>query len=258
MTEQPQRGPGRPRVYESDADRVRAYRARKRAEAEAAAWELPADDPAAAATALADVLPLLRAEAKGAAEGLSKIAERIEAATTVLSDASALDAQMRRAETEIAKERAEAASTVADMRRQLDTAVDDRANADAAAGAAEQEAAAARETLDRITVEHQAAVAELTEACRSRDQQIADMTSKLDTVTQERDTAVAHAEKAATTAADTIRRLDATITAERDAARDERQRADAARDELATVRIELAEVRAREEALRTQVSEQGC
>lgn len=255
MTER--RGPGRPRMYDSDADRVRAHRARKRAEAEAKAWEVPADDPAAAATALADVLPLLRAEAKSAADELGKISERIEAATAVLSDASALDAQLRRAETDVARAQAEAASTVADMRRQLDTAIDDRVNADAAAEAAEQDAAAAREALDRITAEHQTTVAELTDACQVRDQQIADLDSKLGAVTQERDTAVANADRAAATAADTIRRLDATIAAEREAARDERQRADAARDELATVRIELAEVRAREEALRTQVAEQG-
>lgn len=69
--------PGRPREYASDADRVRAWRARQKEKAAPAAAESaePAD-PAEAAATLAQILPLLRQEAAGTIAKLSAVADR--------------------------------------------------------------------------------------------------------------------------------------------------------------------------------------
>ncbi len=153
------RRPGRPRIHDTPADRVRAHRERKRAEADAATvptTSVPAD-PEVAATTLVEALPLLRKEAGDAIVRLTAVAERIAAAVDVLGNDTVVDTHLKRAQTEAAKVRADADAELAAMREQLETAVADRANADAAADAADA-------ALDASTREHDDALHQLSVA----------------------------------------------------------------------------------------------
>lgn len=145
-----ERRPGRPRIHDTPADRVRAHRERKRAEAQAAKLPAPpaADDPEAAVSALVDVLPRLRSEAQGIAEQMAQIAEQITAATTALGDKPMVDAHLNRVRAEVAKIRADSDADLADLSEQLDAALEDRANADAAAESADAEVLTVRATLE--------------------------------------------------------------------------------------------------------------
>ncbi|MGV9870861.1 hypothetical protein [Rhodococcus koreensis] len=239
--------PGRPRVYESDADRVRAFRARKRQEAAAVSADVPAD-PAEAAAALAQVLPLLRLEAGGAIEKLSAVADRIATAVDLLDDPAAIDAHLRRTQVAADKVRADAAAEIEQLRDQLETAIDDRANADAAA----EDAAAAladtqrqhAEQLDALTAVHQeelSAHAEVLDRVASLDTEIAQVRGD--------------AERAAAAAVATIGRLEADLAEARAAVTAERTRADAVRDELSTTRADLAAARAQTDAAKERIEE---
>lgn len=285
-----ERRPGRPRIHDTPADRVRAHRERKRAEAAAAVLPaLPtADDPEGAVSALVDVLPRLRQEAQGAAEKMAAIAAQITAATAVLGDKPTLDAHLRRAQAEAEKVRADADADLADLREQLDAALEDRANADAAAEAADTEAAAAHAALeteraahaeqaaavaeqhrrDRAQAhdEHDRAVQKLkaeavdagirhTAECDTLTAQITAAHAERDAMEEQRDAARLSAERDAAATAASIARLDADLAAQKQATVAERERADAARQELNAALIELAEARAQTVAARERAEE---
>lgn len=281
--------PGRPREYASDADRVRAWRARQKQETASAAAEaeLPTD-PAEAAAALAQVLPLLRQEAGGALERLSAVADRITGAVDLLGDPAAIDAHLRRAQVTAAKVKADAAAEIEDLRNQLDAAIDDRANADVAAQAAEAAAAESSTALAEAQREH----AEQLQALRVTQQQelaaLADEhTAVLDRWQQQFDTAAAEhrdqaaeqhkiieslqarntelgseidqvrteSERALAASTATIARLESDLAEARTAVQSERARADAARDELATTKADLATAQAQAAAARERAGE---
>ncbi|WP_237735166.1 hypothetical protein [Rhodococcus sp. JVH1] len=281
--------PGRPREYASDADRVRAWRARQKQEAASAAaeTELPTD-PAEAAAALAQVLPLLRQEADGALERLSAVADRITGAVDLLGDPAAIDAHLRRAQVTAAKVEADAAAEIEELRNQLDAALDDRANADVAAQAAEAAAAESAtalteaqrehaEQLQALRVAQQQELAALTEehaavldrwqqqfdsaAAEHRDQAAeqhkiietlrgrnAELVSEVDQVRSESD-------RAAAAATANIERLEADLAEARTAVQSERTRVDTVRDELAAARADLATAQAQAAAARERAGE---
>ncbi|MBC2644536.1 MULTISPECIES: hypothetical protein [unclassified Rhodococcus (in: high G+C Gram-positive bacteria)] len=144
--------PGRPREYASDADRVRAWRARQKGKSgstTAETTETPTDPIEASAT-LAQSLPLLRQEA----DRLSAVATRITESVNLLGDPAAVDAHLRRAQVAADKVRADAAAEIEQLRDQLDTAIDDRINADAAAQAAEQAAEQSATALAEANADH--------------------------------------------------------------------------------------------------------
>ncbi|QSE87062.1 hypothetical protein [Rhodococcus koreensis] len=281
--------PGRPREYASDADRVRAWRARQKQETASAAAEaeLPTD-PAEAATALAQVLPLLRQEAGGALERLSAVADRITGAVDLLGDPAAIDAHLRRAQVTADKVKADAADEIEQLRNQLEAALDDRANADVAAQAAEAAAAESatalaeaqrehaeqvqalrvahgeeltvlaeehaavldrwRQEMEAAAAEHRDKAAEQHELVESLRRHNADLLTQIDQVRSESD-------RAAAAATASIERLEADLTESRTAVQSERTRADAARDELATTKADLATAQAQAAAARERAGE---
>lgn len=283
------KGRGRPRVYESDAARVAAWRSRQQQQEEAAAAEAARpDDPAEAAEALAQVLPLLRQEASGAVERLSAVADRITSAVDLLGDPAAIDAHLRRAQVAADKVKADAAAETEELRNQLEAALDDRANADAAAQAAEAAAAQSstalaeakrehaeqtqalqvahqaeltalaeehaavlerwRQEMETAAAEHRAKAAEQHELVESLRRHNADLLTQIDQVRSESDRAAA-----ATTAS--IERLEADLTEARTAIQSERTRVDSARDELAATRADLAAAQAQAAAARERADE---
>ncbi|ETT25527.1 hypothetical protein RR21198_3649, partial [Rhodococcus rhodochrous ATCC 21198] len=128
---------GRRREYASDAERVRAWRQRQKeaARAERLAAATPTD-PAQAVSTLAQAVPLLRQETQAAFERLSEVAASITAATALLADPAVLEAHLRRVQADADKVRADAGAEIARLREQLDAALNERADADAAAAAA--------------------------------------------------------------------------------------------------------------------------
>ncbi|KAF0966654.1 hypothetical protein [Rhodococcus sp. T7] len=281
--------PGRPRVYASDADRVRAYRERqKESAASAAAAETVPTDPAEAATALAQVLPRLQQEAGGAVAKLSAIAEQITGAVGILGDPAALDSYLRRAQVTADKARADAAQEIEDLREQLAAALDDRANADAAAQAAEAETAQAAsaladarrdhdEQLHTLRLAHQQELADLaaehTEVLERWRQQMATAETEHQEKVAEQQRIIeglrnrvielgaeisavrGDAERAAAAAEATLGRLESDLTDARAAITAERTRADDYRDELATSRAELAAARTQTDAAKERIEE---
>ncbi|UNN05291.1 hypothetical protein [Rhodococcus opacus] len=281
--------PGRPREYASDTDRVRAWRARQKQVTAAAAAEAELlTDPAESAAALAQVLPLLRQEADGAREKLSAVADRITSAVDLLGDPAAIDAHLRRAQVEANKVKADAAAEIEELRDQLEAAVDDRANADVAAQAAESAAAESAEALAEAQREH----AEQLQALRAAHQQelaalAEEHTAVLDRWQQQFDTAAAEhrdqaaeqhtlieslrgrntelvsevdqvrsaSDRAAATATATIERLEADLTAARTTIESERSRVDTVRDELAVAKADLATAQAQATAARERAAE---
>ncbi|KAF0956907.1 hypothetical protein [Rhodococcus sp. T7] len=281
--------PGRPREYASDADRVRAWRARQKQETASAAAEaeLPTD-PAEAAAALAQVLPLLRQEAGGALDRLSAVADRITGAVDLLGDPAAIDAHLRRAQVTADKVKADAADEIEKLRNQLEAALDDRANADVAAQAAEAAAAESatalaeaqrehaeqvqalrvahgeeltvlaeehaavldrwRQEMETAAAEHRDKAAEQHELVESLRRHNADLLTQIDQVRSESD-------RAAAAATASIERLEADLTEARTAVQSERSRADAARDELATTKADLATAQAQAAAARERAGE---
>ena len=140
---EPPRKPGRPKVYDSPADRVRAHRARQAQKAAGSATPTGVDEadtgtPELAVASLAAVLPALHAQF-GQIAGL---VARVETAIGTVSDPKALDQR-------IELMRAEAARTV--------SAAEERT---ATAEAAAHTAAARAATLDRENDELRADAAE--------------------------------------------------------------------------------------------------
>lgn len=137
---------GRPRKYDSPADRVRAHRerVRRRREEQQLQESLPAT-PADAATDLRAAVDALRTLTAASIEQHTAVATRITAALDKLADPAAVDAQLQRSAAELAKVRADADAKTAKLREQLSRAVDDRDNADAAVDAVDRELADARD-----------------------------------------------------------------------------------------------------------------
>ncbi|KAF0957317.1 hypothetical protein [Rhodococcus sp. T7] len=264
--------PGRPREYASDADRVRAWRARQKEKVAPAAAEFVETPvgPAEAAVTLSQVLPLLRQEAEGAVARLSAVADRIIGSVDLLGDPAAVDAHLRRAQVTADKVRADAAAEIEQLRDQLDTAVDDRANADAAARAAEQAAeesagalADARrdhgDQLHALAVVHEEEMTALTAEHRAKNAEQHSLIESLRTRTTELGEEITQvrgaADRAAAASAATIGRLESDLDEARIAIQSERTRADEVRDELATTRADLATAQAQAAAARERVEE---
>src|SRR5574340_1044747 len=252
------RKPGRPRIHDSAADRVRAHRERKRAEAAAA--ELPAvsapADPETAATTLVEAVPLLRREAETAVTRLTAVARQIAAAVDVLGDYTALDTHLRRAQTEAAK-----IPDAADAELDRLTRAHAEATAHAADAHAEELARLADEhtaALDRCktdletaTAEHTAQVAELHTTLEQTQTLLRRAESERLALTEQLEQTRIRAERDAAT----IERLETDLTSRREATTAERDRTDTVREDLATARIELAEARAQTAAARERTDE---
>ncbi|WP_072691067.1 hypothetical protein [Rhodococcus marinonascens] len=288
--------PGRPREYASDADRVRAWRERKKKESGEATADLEAPaDPAAAAATLTQVLPLLRQEAEGAIARLSAVADRITGSVELLGDPAALDAHLRRAQVAADKVRADAAAEIEQLRDELDTAIDDRANADAAARAAEAaaddsavELAEARrdhseqmqalevqmhemevahqrettalaaehaETLDRWRQQIGTAEAEHLEKLAQQHELVESLRKRVTELGDDVGRVRAEADRATAASTASIERLASDLDEARAAIQAERSRADQTRDELATTRADLAASRTQADATRERVEE---
>ncbi|WP_416063809.1 hypothetical protein [Rhodococcus indonesiensis] len=258
---------GRRREYASDADRVRAWRQRQKqaARAERLAAATPTD-PAAAITTLAEAVPLLRQETQAALERLSEVATSIAAATALLSDPAALDAHLRRVQADADKVRADAAAEIAALREQLDTALDERADADAAAAAAlaqaddatAQLAAARREhqsELERLRADHTAALDAWTTRFEDSDAAHRRRTADLETLVEQQRDQLARLSAAAEQATATVGRLDVDLAAARAEVAAERERTEAVRTDLAAARAETAAARAQVDAARERAEE---
>ncbi|WP_330767020.1 hypothetical protein [Rhodococcus sp. M8-35] len=258
---------GRRREYASDADRVRAWRQRQKeqARAERIAAAAPTD-PVAAVSTLAEAVPLLRQETQVALARLTEVASSITAATALLADPAALDAHLRRVHADADKVRADAGAELARLREELDTALDDRADADAAAAAALAQAddaaaqltAARREhqdALDRLRADHTAAVEAVqaraadTDAAHRR--RITDLEILVD---QQRDQ-LADLRATAEQGAATVGRLESDLDAARAETVAERGRTEAVRADLAAARAETAAARAQVDAARDRADE---
>ncbi|WP_043827554.1 hypothetical protein [Rhodococcus opacus] len=249
--------PGRPREYASDADRVRAWRARQKGKSgstTADTAEAPTDPIEASAT-LAQSLPLLRQEA----DRLSAVATRITESVNLLGDPAAVDAHLRRAQVAADKVRADAAAEIEQLRDQLDTAVDDRINADAAAQAAEQAAEQSATALADANASHAEQMRTMESSYRERLVEQEQLVESLRTQTTELGDEVVQirggADRAAAAAAATINRLEADLDEARAAVQAERARTDGIRDELAAARADLAAARTQTEASRERVEE---
>ena len=249
--------PGRPREYASDADRVRAWRARQKEKSGKATTETAEapTDPAEASTTLAQSLPLLRQEA----ERLSAVADRITESVNLIGDPAAVDAHLRRAQVAADKVRADAAAEIEQLRDQLDTAVDDRINADAAAQAAEQAADQAVTQLAEANADHAEQVRTMENSYRERTAEQEKLVESLRAQAAELGDEVAEiraaADRAAAASAATIGRLESDLDQARAAVLAERTRTDDIRDELAAARADLAAARTQTEASRERVEE---
>jgi chromosome segregation ATPase len=317
--------PGRPRKYASDADRVRAFRARQKAreqqgDIDAALTATPSEVVGTLERTLTD----LRTVTGTAVDQFTLAARQITAAVDRLTDPAALDGALHRANVELAQAKAAYETELADLRTKHDAALDDRANADAAVRAVDAELEAAlrshSEEIDRLTAEHRATVEDLDRSHRTRLAETAEQVSALEAdrdsrlaaaaaeidalrtqlresenrtesalhraavaesateaagrrAVEEADTAARHlaqvtavseqriadlrsaGESAATTAADTVTRLERSVEHERGAAAELRQRVDALRDELERSRIEEGRARTTADVLRDQLAE---
>lgn len=258
---------GRRREYASDADRVRAWRERRKNQARLAQQQAATPtDPAEAIATLADAVPLLRREAREALERFAEVARTITVATELVADPAAIDAHLRRVQADADKVRADAAAEIADLREQLDTAVEDRADADAAAAAAEDAAAAAAETLEVARREHTAERGRWQQQCdtaeRDHARQVADLerhigelTAQVEQHTEQMTVLRSEADNAAAVAAATVARLDSDLAAARAESRTERERAETSRGDAAVDRAHLEAARARVDELRAELRE---
>jgi chromosome segregation ATPase len=249
--------PGRPREYASDADRVRAWRARQKEKSGSTAAESTEapTDPIEASATLAQSLPLLRQEA----ERLSAVAARITESVNLLGDPAAVDAHLRRAQVAADKVRADAAAEIEQLRDQLDTAVDDRINADAAAQAAEQAAEQSATQLAEANADHAEQLRAMESSYRERLAEQEQLVESLRTRATELGDEVAQirgaADRASAASAATIGRLESDLGETRVAVQAERTRTDDIRDELAAARADLAAARTQTEASRERVEE---
>lgn len=258
---------GRRREYASDADRVRAWRQRQKEAARAERLEAAAPtDPVAAVSTLAEAVPLLRQEAQAALARLGEVATSITAATALLADPAALDAHLRRVQADADKVRADAGAEIAGLREQLDAALDDRADADAAAAAAvaqaddatTQLAAARREhqsELDRLHADHAAALDAWTTRFEESEAAHRRRTADLEALVEQQRDQLARLRAAADQAAATVGRLESDLATARADTAAERDRTEAVRADLAAARAETAAARAQVDAARDRADE---
>ncbi|NGP09248.1 hypothetical protein G6038_28000 [Rhodococcus sp. 14C212] len=258
---------GRRREYASDAHRVRAWRQRQKEAARAERLEAATPtDPAQAVSTLAEAVPLLRQETQAALARLSEVATSITAATALLSDPAALDAHLRRVQADADKVRADAGAEIARLREQLDAALDERADADAAAAAAVAQAddaatalAAARrehqEELDRLRADHTAALDAWTTRFEESEAAHRRRTADLEALVEQQRDQLARLRAAADQAAATVGRLESDLAAARADTAAERDRTEAVRADLAAARAETAAARAQVDAARERADE---
>lgn len=258
---------GRRREYASDADRVRAWRQRQKEAARVERLEAATPtDPVEAVSTLAAAVPLLRQETQAALARLSEVAASITAATALLADPTALDAHLRRVQADADKVRADAGAEIAGLREQLDAALDDRADADAAAAAALAQAddaatqlAAARrehqEELDRLRADHTAALDAWTTRFEDSETAHRRQTADLEALVEQQRDQLARLRATADQATATLGRLDADLVAARADTAAERDRTEAVRADLAAARAETAAARAQVDAARERADE---
>lgn len=177
--------PGRPRKYASDADRVRAFRARQKAKDQEIDLEAVASaTPSEAVGTLERTLTDLRTVTGGALEQFSLAARQITAAVDRLSDPAALDGALHRADVELARQKATYETELKELRAKHAAAVDDRANADAAVEAVDAELAAAlqahRTEVEQLTAEHRTETDELERSHRTRMGELAEQITALE------------------------------------------------------------------------------
>lgn len=222
--------PGRPRKYASDADRVRAFRARQKEKQRTGDLEAVATGtPTEAVGTLERTLGELRTITTDSLDRFTLAAAQITAALDRLTDPVALDDELRRAKVDLAQQQAAYETELSDLRVRFDAALDDRANADAAVEAVDTE-------LESARVEHAAEIERLTAAHRAElDDLGRDHQDRITEIEADRDVRVA----AATAEADTLRtRLTETRT---DLERAQR-RAETAEQAVAVAQARTAEV----------------
>lgn len=284
---------GRPRKYDSPADRVRAHRerARRRKEAEQLAELTDPATPIDASANLTAAVAALRTLTAASIEQHTAVATQITAALDKLTDPGALDAQLHRAATELAKVKADADAKIARLKEQLTQATDDRDNADAAVEAVDRELSDARiahteqtraldtahhDELTRLTEdhaaalrrhrdEHAAAVADYEQTVNELHATIATQREHLEAATGERDRLrtelgeshdrLARADTAVERAHADTERHASTIGRLESALGSERTRVAELRDALEDARVTSATARAAETAARDRGDE---
>lgn len=158
--EEPRARPGRPRKYESDADRVRAFRLRRKAREQQGDLDaIESATPSEAVGTLERTLEDIRTVTTTSIEQFNVFARQITAAVDKLTDPDALDAAIHRANVELAQSTAKYEADLAELRARHDAAVEDRANADAAVDAVDAELTEAvaehRLELERLARDHE-------------------------------------------------------------------------------------------------------
>ncbi|HET8993156.1 MAG TPA: hypothetical protein VFN32_05105, partial [Rhodococcus sp. (in: high G+C Gram-positive bacteria)] len=258
---------GRPRKYDSPADRVRAHRerARRRKEAEQLAELTDPATPIDAAANLTAAVTALRALTAASIEQHTAVATQISAALDKLTDPGALDAQLHRTATELAKVKADADAVIARLKERLAQATDDRDNADAAVEAVDRELSDARaahsekfrilesehhDELARVNEEHADALRrhgdEHAAAVAEHEQTVNDLHATIATQREHLDAAAGERERLGTELGETRDRLARADTAvERARADTERHAATIGRleSDLGTERSRVAELR---------------
>ncbi|MGW6693835.1 hypothetical protein ACWF62_08665 [Rhodococcus sp. NPDC054953] len=191
----PRARPGRPRKYASDADRVRAFRARQKTRDQQG--DIDATSSAApdeVVGSLERTLTDLRTVTGTALDQFTLAARQITAAVDRLTDPAAIDGALHRAGIELAQTKAAYETELKDLRARHETALDDRTNADAAVEAVDAELAAAladhRAEVDRLTTDHRGVVDDLERAHRIR---LGETTEQIVALEEDRDSRLAAA-----------------------------------------------------------------
>ncbi|MBP1158776.1 chromosome segregation ATPase [Rhodococcus sp. PvR044] len=159
--EEPKVRPGRPRQYASDADRVRAFRSRRKAREQQGELDALANaTPSEVVGVLERTLEDLRTVTANSIEQFNVFARQITAAVDKLSDPDALDVALHRATVELAQTKAKYETDLAELRTRHEAAVEDRVNAEATVDAVDAELSSAVENhrleLERLSTDHQA------------------------------------------------------------------------------------------------------
>lgn len=188
-------GPGRPRIYATDADRVRAFRQRKKDRHQDGELEsIAAATPNEAVGTLERTLTELRGTTTSALEQFTVFARQITAAVDKVTDPAALDAERHRVAVDSAQTKARYDADIAELRTRLDTALEDRQNADAAVAAVDAQLAATvqqhQQDLEQLTRDHHTEI-ERREQAHSIDLQNA--AEQLAALESDRDTRISEA-----------------------------------------------------------------
>ncbi|MFC4604468.1 hypothetical protein [Rhodococcus kronopolitis] len=196
QSDEPKARPGRPRQYASDADRVRAFRTRRKAREQQGEIEaLTTATPGEAVGTLERTLEDLRTVTTTSIEQFNVFARQITAAVDKLTDPDALDAALHRATVELEQTKAKYEADLAELRARHEAAVEDRANADAAVDAVDAELAAAVADhgleLERLATDHES---QLRELGQTHAEELQALREKLATVEQDRDARLSAAE----------------------------------------------------------------